>query len=110
MQAMHNWIGEIQQEAMKFVSAVQSRFTFQMGQAEKLLPDPKAFECRAQQCDIFVEALVGVTVNIIGTYLNAHPDTEALVLKGISRKFNLLREMIEASKIEASEQSPIKLA
>lgn len=102
------WVSDVQGEALKFVSAVQARFTFGMNQAEKHLPDPKAYECRAQQVDIFIEALIGVCVNIIGTYLNANPDTEVLVHNGITRKFNILRDLIAESKA-AKENGPLVL-
>lgn len=99
----NRWIAAIQNEAMKFVSSAQNKFTFYMGQAEHLLPDRTSFECRAQQVDCFIEALLGVTVNVVSTYLNANPDTEALVIKGVQRKFELMRKMIADAEQERAK-------
>lgn len=92
------WTDKVEAEAMNFVSAVQQNFKYGIELAKNYAPNPNAPSDRAIVLDYFLDAIVGLTVNITSTYVNPNPEMEQTILKKISEKFAYVRKRIAETK------------
>jgi hypothetical protein len=87
------WEDKVRNEAMQYVAAVQSNIQHGLKTSLKYLPadEPKY---RAVQLDYFLDASVGLLVQIFGTYMDPSMPTEmeALMIQRISEKCAYIRQ------------------
>lgn len=95
------WEEKVQTEAMNFVRATQANFAHGMDISREYMPADLP-DNRIRQLDIFLEALVGVLVNITCCYASDEVYMEDAMIKGVKDKFDHVRRR-KAEAVKAAE-------
>ena len=82
----------IRSEAVGWASEARERFNARIRQADSFITDKTDRMLKVTALDMFIEASVGLLVSLVTSYANSLPETEELVVKGIRKRFDTVRE------------------
>lgn len=98
------WYTKIQDEALTFATVVRKNFEFGLVNSVKHLPKQDR-DHKAQQLDVFIDAIVGVTVQCVAEFATYSEQMENAVVEAIKKKFQYVRENIAEVKKEQEENA-----
>lgn len=97
------WEDKVKAEAMQFVTAVQHNFEHGLRESMKYLPNTEP-ETKLRQVDLFVDALVGLVVQIPGQFLGFREELRDALIEGIRYKYEYV--MAKQAEVVAAAAKP----